>query len=131
MNGGFMRKLTAVALFTFFSISCSDMDLPTGHSKVGHSSRNLASESDLGVMLGGLDLDAYCQSSGFVKSVLVKDSVIFGPGNSRGNWACSDSAGYTRMINMRDACTWQYKREIWKAEPLDVNDAYSWRCFVR
>jgi hypothetical protein len=72
--------------------------------------------------LGGLDLDSYCQSIGYVGASL--------DGYTAYDWHCDGADGSLNGIDMKAACQWQYS---W-ASPVtaqmgDVNDPSSWKCF--
>jgi hypothetical protein len=71
--------------------------------------------------LGGLDLNSYCISQGYVSVSL--------DGRTTNDWHCVDSAGKHFGLSPGDACKWQYQTNAigrWD----DFNDPYSWNCFA-
>lgn len=77
------------------------------------------------VRLGGLDLNAYCQSKGVASDSMSKPRL--GPGNAYGNWYCG-----TNLIDFNDACRWQYGSTMWTSvvgRPDDPDDAFTWQCW--
>jgi lysophospholipase L1-like esterase len=76
--------------------------------------------------LGGVDLNRYCQSRGYDGAVL--SGPRFAP-NAAYNWHCQK--GTTQSgIDVTVACREQYGNPSAVARALDLNDAYSWRCFA-
>jgi hypothetical protein len=81
-----------------------------------------------GTVVGGLDLDAYCQSIG--------DSYSFTPdyGNEAPGaaytWSCVAASGAETPIVIQNACFSMYSSQVTIAYPTDVNNAYSWVCIA-
>ena len=76
--------------------------------------------------LGGIDLDGYCRSRGYIGAVLVGPAQ--GP-NAAYDWRCRSSDGGATGISVDDACRWMYSDPSAYSRPKDQNDAYSWRCY--
>lgn len=76
--------------------------------------------------LGGLNLDAYCQSIGYDRSYV---NPITGP-NAAYGWVCTSSSGGSQAINIDSACAFQYPGQGSKAFIQDPNNAYTWICIV-
>ena len=74
-----------------------------------------------GKLLGGLDLAPYCQAH---HSQVVQPNPIQGPGASR-KWRFG-----SKPVNMTNACRWQYRRKGVVALAGNVDDAFSWQCYV-
>lgn len=80
-----------------------------------------------GTLLGGLSLDAYCQSLGYVKSELSNPQ--HGPQAAYNNWVCVAANGSTVPIDLQKACEATYSATPILAMPTDPDDAYTWRCY--
>ena len=84
------------------------------------------------VVLGGLDLDAYCQSIGYAYSHVPGlgihgENVPYGP-NQAFHWDCVGASGTTGAgFNMQAACNAQYGLNA-LAFLKNADDAYSWVC---
>jgi DNA-binding beta-propeller fold protein YncE len=83
--------------------------------------------------LGGLDLNGYCSSLGYVSVALQKGQVV-GPNAAYENWACVEKGGHEVLIaatgvapSMENACKVQHPGSFAYAE--EANDANSWKCF--
>ena len=75
--------------------------------------------------LGGVNLTPWCKSkfgSNF-KAKLI--------GKTAGDWTCEQSSGNRRPISVKSACQKQYGKRAYKAQALDWNDPYSWKCFLK
>jgi hypothetical protein len=87
-----------------------------------------ADPSSPGSIVGGLDLDAYCQSIGDAYS-----STPY-PGEERTGgaytWDCVSGTGNSAPINMQAACHEQYPGQVTIAYPQDPNNSYSWICLA-
>lgn len=78
-------------------------------------------------LLGGIDLDAYCQSLGATGATLMKP--LTGSGAATDNWACSGGRS-TGPVDMNAACQWQfYYHQSVTARAVDPNAAFSWLCY--
>jgi hypothetical protein len=81
-----------------------------------------------GTDVGGLDLDAYCQSIGDAYSYTPD------PGNevpgAAYTWSCVSGSGAKSPIFMQSACNQQYPGQVTIAYPQDTNNAYSWICLA-
>lgn len=75
-------------------------------------------------VLGGLDLDAYCKSTGKVKSLWRQT-----PGQFEGKktWGCEAGDGTWAPISMGVACSAQYKTTA-HGEQERADDPTSWLC---
>lgn len=76
--------------------------------------------------LGGVNLDQHCQAHGFDHAVLVGSRFAT---NAAYNWRCETGASQS-SIDVTAACQGQYANASATARALDLNDAYSWRCFA-
>src|SRR5205807_996970 len=77
--------------------------------------------------IGDIDLNGYCRHVGFDGATL--EGPVHGS-NAAYGWRCS--SGSTRTsIDVDAACRWEHGRDDVYSRPLDVDDAYSWRCFRR
>jgi hypothetical protein len=76
-----------------------------------------------GTNVGGLNLDAYCQSIGDVSSY-TPDPGNEGPGAAY-TWCCVSATGAQSPIFMQRACFEQYPGQATIAYPQDTNNAYS------
>lgn len=75
---------------------------------------------------GGLDLAGYCAS---MNETDYLNGPVQGP-NAAFQWYCL--SGSTKIpIVMNSACAWQYPNAKSVAANDDVNNAYSWSCFVQ
>jgi len=76
--------------------------------------------------LGGVNLSAWCQRAGFEGAAL--DGPIRGK-NAAYRWYCY--RGSERgQIDVTDACRRDYADGTAYARALDLDDAYSWRCYT-
>lgn len=72
-----------------------------------------------------MDFESYCRHIGFEGVSL--EGPTTGP-NAALNWKCS--SGSTRAsIDVHALCRWEYSRSDVYGRVLDVNNAYSWRCY--
>jgi len=78
------------------------------------------SPSVSGRRLGGVDLEAYCQSLGYSGVELIQPNVY--------GWRCVDSNGSTSSISVIAACRVQYDDPTATANYSDFNDPDSWYC---
>jgi glucose/arabinose dehydrogenase len=67
--------------------------------------------------LGGMDLNGYCTSQNAGNDA----------SPSGNNWLCSQTG---QIINMTNACQWQYKTVNAAAKQETVGDPYSWACYT-
>ncbi len=79
------------------------------------------------LLLGDLALDRYCGSKGGAGVKLTRDRT--GPGAANANWVCVALNGSTAVIDMNDACAFQYHQAV-HAVVNDPDDAFSWVCFT-
>ncbi|MFZ2051016.1 MAG: IPT/TIG domain-containing protein [Solirubrobacteraceae bacterium] len=84
-------------------------------------------------LLGGLNLNGYCQSLGYTSVTLHKGELV-GEDAAFENWACVEKGGHEVLIaatgpapSMDNACAVQHPDSFAYAE--EPNDAYSWNCF--
>lgn len=78
-------------------------------------------------LLGGVGLDAYCQSLGATGATLLKP--LRAPGSATDNWACSGGRS-SGPIDMNVACQWQfYYHQSVTAMAFNPNAASSWLCY--
>jgi Fibronectin type III domain len=80
-----------------------------------------------GRVLGGLSLDTYCRSLGYVKSELSNPQ--HGPQAAYNNWVCVAADGASVPIDMQKACESTYSARPILARPTDPDDAYTWNCY--
>lgn len=92
-------------------------------------------------LLGGMDIEAYCESigdhgNGGSASTLLRGTTS-GPEFAFHNWACVKNNGTTVEIaetgpapSMEDLCAVQYPTASSFAFPSDPNNAFSWNCFA-
>ena len=82
-------------------------------------------------LLGGLNLDAYCQSQGYAKSILTNPQAGSDPGSdaARNNWACT-SGGSPQLVDIDGACRWQYDRGDAVAWAGDDHNPSTWLCYT-
>jgi hypothetical protein len=78
-------------------------------------------------LLGGLELDSYCQSRAYAKATLTSPQV--GSDAARKNWACT-SGETPQLIDIDGACKWQYRRNDAVGWADNDDDAYTWKCFT-
>jgi hypothetical protein len=81
-----------------------------------------------GTIVGGLDLNAYCQGLGLDHSY-TPDPGDEAPGAAY-TWFCVSTSGAQTPIMMQNACLAQYPAQVTIAYPQDVNNAYSWVCIA-
>jgi hypothetical protein len=81
-----------------------------------------------GTIVGGLNLDAYCQSIGDSSS-FTPDPGNEAPGAAY-TWSCVSASGAKTPIVMQNACLAMYSPQVTIAYPQDVNNAYSWVCIA-
>jgi hypothetical protein len=89
---------------------------------------HLADPSSPGTIVGGLDLDAYCQSIGDVNSYTAVPGVETTGGAY--TWDCVSTSGSQTLINMQAACLEQYPGQVTTAYAQDPNNSYSWVCIT-
>lgn len=75
-----------------------------------------------GATKGGMDLYGYCLSKGYANVSLIGQTVY--------DWKCKTSSGQYVSINLSDECLWQYKGVLNVPKFTDVNNPYSWACYV-
>jgi hypothetical protein len=75
--------------------------------------------------LGGVNLEQYCQAHGYASAVLLGSP---GEPNAAFHWRCQ-TGSTEASIDVTAACREQYGDPSATAQALDVNNAYSWRCF--
>jgi hypothetical protein len=82
------------------------------------------------VLLGGVDLNAYCRSIGFDFAELTSPQI--GANAAYNNWVCSANGGSIvktlPQSSFDAACTMQYNQNSY-AHPANPNDAFTWQCF--
>ena len=79
-------------------------------------------------MVGGLDLDAYCQSIGDADaSTPYPGEEIAGGAYT---WDCVSGSGAETPVNMQAACAYQYPGQGTIAYPQDPDNSYSWVCLA-
>lgn len=81
-----------------------------------------------GTVVGGLDLDAYCQSIGDAYSSTPYPGEET-PGGAY-TWDCVSASGAATPINMQAACAYEYPGEGTIAYPQDPDNSYSWVCLA-
>ena len=81
-----------------------------------------------GTIVGGLDLNAYCQSIG-ESSSYTPDPGNEAPGAAY-TWSCVAASGAKTPLVMQNACFSMYPAQVTIAYPQDVNNAYSWVCIA-
>jgi hypothetical protein len=79
------------------------------------------------VPLGGLDLDSYCQSTGYDYSDTIRPRSS--PGAAYDNWFCFAFDGRRAAIDLLAACEATYRQRPIAARPSDPNDANTWVCY--
>jgi len=84
--------------------------------------------SSPGTVVGGLDLDAYCQSIGDAYSTTPYPGTET-PGGAY-TWNCVAASGTETPIDMQAACNEQYPGQVTVAYPQDPNNSYSWVCLA-
>ena len=75
--------------------------------------------------LRGVNLTPWCKSkfgSNFNAKLI---------GKTAGDWTCEQSSGNRRPISVKSACQLQYGKRAYKAQALDWNDPYSWKCYLK
>jgi hypothetical protein len=72
-------------------------------------------------LLGGVDMQGYCMSRGYVRADL--------QGNTAYDWRCVTGSGGRDHISMTDACRWQYSRTDVIDRVGDFYNPYSWQCW--
>jgi hypothetical protein len=77
--------------------------------------------------LGGMNLNAYCQSKGFGGATLTKARI--GPGAAFNNWVCVSASGVQTPLNLQAACEYTFPQRPIAPEAPDLNDAFSWHCY--
>lgn len=83
--------------------------------------------------LGGLNIWAYCLSLGY-PAVGYQRGYVEGPEAAHDNWVCQRGTEQldpvdALVIDLTDACRWQFDREEVEARPEDPDHAWSWNCF--
>lgn len=83
--------------------------------------------------VGGLNVWAYCLSLGY-PAVGYRKGFIEGPGAARDNWVCQRGTEQlapqdARVVDMDEACAWQFGRTTVVARPSDEDHAWSWDCY--
>lgn len=83
--------------------------------------------------VGGVNLWAYCLSLGY-PAVGYRKGYIEGPGAARDNWVCQRGTEQlapreARLVDMDQACAWQFGRSSIVARPSDEDHAWSWDCY--
>lgn len=73
------------------------------------------------ILSGGLDLNDYCKSIGYVGVVLVQNTAY--------GWNCKSSNGHTYSMNLYNACQWQYHGALPTPRYSNFNDPNSWKCY--
>src|SRR5579872_1934313 len=68
-------------------------------------------------LLGGMNIDGYCQSQGDTGSSV----------NASGTWNCNPSGN---AVNMSGACQWQYVDSNAFAQQDIPNSPYGWNCYT-
>jgi hypothetical protein len=73
--------------------------------------------------LGGVNLDGYCRSIGYLGTTLVSKNAY--------GWRCVPSSEGDQLvgINMRSACQWQYNAPKAIDRMGNYHDPYSWKCW--
>ena len=99
------------------------------HFAMRHAARaHTAAITIPGTVVGGLDLNSYCQSLGFDHSMLI-GNIVIGPGAAY-SWVCVTATGTQTPIDMQAACLYQYPGQVTIAYPQDVNNGFSWVCIA-
>jgi hypothetical protein len=73
-----------------------------------------------GTVLGGIDLNTYCQSGGYASVESVQPDAY--------GWRCVDSNGSTSSIDIIAACRAQYNDPAAEADYRNFDDPDSWYC---
>jgi hypothetical protein len=84
--------------------------------------------SSPGTVVGGLDLDAYCQSTGDAEAYTPYPGVEH-PGGAY-TWVCVSGSGAQTPINLQAACDYQYPGQVTIAYPQDPDNSYSYVCLA-
>ena len=77
--------------------------------------------------LGGVELDGYCRASGYENAVLIGPAQ--GP-NAAYGWRCESGDHGKIGISVDGACRWMYADPSAYSRATDLDDAYSWRCYL-
>ena len=121
LPGSFDRKqLGIIPAVLFGGVSFL---IASGHPVQATSHQGVLPNLKLGVMLGGLNLTAWCQKqygNGFKAKVIAKNA---------GGWTCERGANDRRPVQMFSACKFQYGNKAYIAKPLNGNDPNSWKCY--
>jgi hypothetical protein len=72
--------------------------------------------------LGGINLQAFCQATGYVSVTTV--------GSTAYDWRCVDQNGATSVLSMPLACSWQYNNTNVIARFADFYSVTSWACWL-
>ncbi|MHB8626114.1 MAG: SH3 domain-containing protein [Aggregatilineales bacterium] len=69
---------------------------------------------------GGMDIDGYCRSKGYVGAMLTQQTVY--------GWNCKDGNGNPHGMDLYDLCAWQYHGALPTPQFSNFNDPNSWLC---
>ena len=81
-----------------------------------------AASASARVDLGAPNYTGYCQSLGYVSSVLTTQSPK--------QWACSHADGTISLMDVQAACEYSFTRRPIVAEQLSPGVAYTWQCYT-
>src|SRR5437868_1685875 len=117
-----MFPLVALAL-SLFELTMFAGSSQQAYAASAKSSQHTNPDISLTRILGGVDLNGYCKSIGYVRASLDGTTVY--------NWHCRNANNNAFGISMNSACRWEYPaaRPLATARPLNFYNAYSWQCF--
>lgn len=133
-----MRRRTPIVLLIALVVACGDRgDTPEEVTPVLDAlAASYPVTAPLGPYrkgtLGGLNMWAYCLSLGY-PTVGYRRGYVQGPDAAHDNWVCQRGTEQlapvdARLVDMTEACRWQYGREDVVARPADPDHAWSWNC---
>lgn len=97
------------------------------HSEAPADARAPAPSSLRLTLLGELDVDAWCRRSGYAGAAL--GGARRGAG-AASLWRCREANGALAHLPMDEVCRAQYRAPSALAKPRDVDDAYTWSCYL-
>ncbi len=132
------RSALVLTLFLFAACGASTSDDPEVARILGELADDYTlAEIELPLhkgSLGGLNMWAYCLSEGY-PAVGYRKGTIEGEGAAWDNWVCQQGSEQLapvgdELIDLDEACRWQFGRPDVVARPDDENHAWSWGCFA-